>query len=175
MGTEGWPLGDVDEFPGATPDPVNGAKHIKDLYLRVNPEYDGRCIQFSQGCHVRMCTYHIPGLLCLSFWDKQKGTIVNNESSEIIRIFNTAFNDQLPEAKAKIDIYPESLRAQIDEVNEWVYDSVNSNISLLTGEGLISDIYVQMAFTRQGLLAHSRPTRRLSYRCLNPLTNSRKC
>lgn len=108
-------------------------------------------------------------------WDKQKGTIVNNESSEIIRIFNTAFNDQLPEAKAKIDIYPESLRAQIDEVNEWVYDSVNSNISLLTGEGLISDIYLQMAFTRQGLLAHSRPTRRLSYRCLNPLTNSRKC
>lgn len=44
MGTDGWPLGDVDEFPGATPDPINGAKHIKDLYLRANPDYDGRFV-----------------------------------------------------------------------------------------------------------------------------------
>lgn len=51
---------------------------------------------------------------------------MNNESSEIIRIFNSAFNEQLPADKAKIDIYPEHLRAQIDEVNEWVYDTVNS-------------------------------------------------
>ncbi|KAK7685560.1 hypothetical protein QCA50_011427 [Cerrena zonata] len=109
MGTDGWPLGDVDEFPGATPDPINGAKHIKDLYLRANPDYDGR--------------FTVPIV-----WDKKTSTIVNNESSEIIRIFNTAFNDQLPAEKAKIDIYPEHLRAQIDEVNDWVYNSVNNGV-----------------------------------------------
>ena len=59
-------------------------------------------------------------------WDKQKKTIVNNESSEIIRMFNTAFNDQLPADKAKLDLYPEPLRKEIDELNEWVYDTVNS-------------------------------------------------
>ena len=52
--------------------------------------------------------------------------IVNNESSEIIRMFNTAFNDQLPADKAALDLYPEALRREIDEVNEWVYDTVNS-------------------------------------------------
>ena len=59
-------------------------------------------------------------------WDKKLETIVNNESSEIIRIFNTAFNDLLPPEKAAIDLYPEPLRKDIDEVNAWVYDTVNS-------------------------------------------------
>ena len=59
-------------------------------------------------------------------WDKKTNTIVNNESSEIIRMFNFEFNDQLPAEKAKIDIYPESLRTEIDALNEWVYDTVNS-------------------------------------------------
>jgi putative glutathione S-transferase len=54
--------------------------------------------------------------------------IVNNESSEIIRIFNTAFNDQLPPEKAGIDVYPEELRTEIDEVNEWVYNKVNNGV-----------------------------------------------
>ena len=66
-------------------------------------------------------------------WDKKKETIVNNESSEIIRMFNSAFNDQLPQDKAAIDIYPAHLRAQIDEVNEWVYDTVNSACPLVQG------------------------------------------
>lgn len=59
-------------------------------------------------------------------WDKKAETIVNNESSEIIRMFNTAFNDQIPEDKAAIDIYPKDLQAEIDSANEWVYDTVNS-------------------------------------------------
>lgn len=60
-------------------------------------------------------------------WDKKNETIVNNESSEIIRIFNTAFNDILPEGEGKsLDIYPESLRSEIDELNAWVYDKINS-------------------------------------------------
>ena len=59
-------------------------------------------------------------------WDKTLETIVNNESSEIIRIFNTAFNGLLPADKAKLDFYPEHLRGEIDALNEWVYDTVNS-------------------------------------------------
>jgi len=51
---------------------------------------------------------------------------VNNESSEIIRIFNTAFNDFLPEDKAALDYYPEHLRKEIDELNQWVYHDINS-------------------------------------------------
>jgi glutathionyl-hydroquinone reductase len=107
MGSNGWPLGDVDPFPAATPDPVNNAQHIKDLYFKVQPDYDGR--------------FTVPVL-----WDKKTSTIVNNESSEIIRMLNSEFNDQLPAEKAALDYYPESLRAEIDGVNEWVYDTVNS-------------------------------------------------
>lgn len=59
-------------------------------------------------------------------WDKKHSTIVNNESSEIIRIFNTAFNALLPPEKAALDLYPSSLHAEIDGLNEWVYDNINS-------------------------------------------------
>jgi putative glutathione S-transferase len=59
-------------------------------------------------------------------WDKQNHTIVNNESSEIIRIFNTAFNDLIPSDKAKLDLYPKTLRSEIDQLNEWIYSSINS-------------------------------------------------
>lgn len=51
---------------------------------------------------------------------------MNNESSEIIRIFNTGFNELIPADKAKIDIYPEGLRKEIDTINEWVYNAINS-------------------------------------------------
>jgi hypothetical protein len=66
-------------------------------------------------------------------WDKKLETIVNNESSEIIRIFNTAFNHLLPADKAAIDIYPEAHRQEIDSLNEWVYDTVNSASESLYG------------------------------------------
>lgn len=46
MGQEGWPFADVDPFPGADTDPLNGAKHVKDLYLKVQPDYDGRYARF---------------------------------------------------------------------------------------------------------------------------------
>jgi putative glutathione S-transferase len=58
-------------------------------------------------------------------WDKKFNTIVNNESSEIIRIFNTAFNEFLPADKAALDYYPEKLRSQIDALNEWIYPHIN--------------------------------------------------
>ena len=59
-------------------------------------------------------------------WDKKNETIVNNESSEIIRIFNTEFNELIPADKAKIDIYPKEHREEIDSANEWVYSGINS-------------------------------------------------
>lgn len=109
MGSDGWPFATADAFPDADADPLFGAQHIKDLYLRVNPEYDGR--------------FTVPIL-----WDKHTGAIVNNESSEIIRMFNSAFNDLLPGDAAARDFYPGPLRAQIDEVNGWVYDTVNNGV-----------------------------------------------
>ncbi|EIW54853.1 glutathione S-transferase [Trametes versicolor FP-101664 SS1] len=109
MGAHGWPFANVDAFPGADADPLFGAEHVKDLYMRVNPDYEGR--------------FTVPIL-----WDKKTSAIVNNESSEIIRMFNTAFNDQLPSDKAAIDLYPEALRGEIDGINEWVYDTVNNGV-----------------------------------------------
>ncbi|KAG8920375.1 S-glutathionyl-(chloro)hydroquinone reductase [Tulasnella sp. 408] len=61
-------------------------------------------------------------------WDKKTETIVNNESSEIIRILNSAFNEFLPEDKANLDLYPEELRADIDGTNEWVFSTVNAGV-----------------------------------------------
>lgn len=109
MGEHGWPFANVDPFPAAGVDPVNHAEHMKDIYLKAEPHYEGR--------------FTVPVL-----WDKKHQTIVNNESSEIIRIFNTAFNDLLPPEKAAVDIYPEEHRAEIDSINEWVYDDINSEI-----------------------------------------------
>ena len=59
-------------------------------------------------------------------WDKKTGTIVNNESSEIIRMLNSEFNHLIAPEKAKIDLYPEGSRDEIDALNSWVYESVNS-------------------------------------------------
>lgn len=59
-------------------------------------------------------------------WDKKNKTIVSNESGEIIRMLNTEFNGIAK--NAALDLYPAHLRAQIDEVNEWVYDGINNGV-----------------------------------------------
>ena len=57
-----------------------------------------------------------------TLWDKKKNTIVNNESSEIIRMLNTEFNAFCPTKEQKaLDFYPEELRSKIDNVNSWIY------------------------------------------------------
>lgn len=73
------------------------------------------------------CRFTVPVL-----WDKKLQTIVNNESSEIIRMFNAAFNEFIPAEKAALDFYPQELRTEIDAVNEWIYPNINSmsNISV---------------------------------------------
>ncbi|KAI0367382.1 glutathione S-transferase [Pilatotrama ljubarskyi] len=109
MGEHGWPFASADAFPGADVDPLFNSQHVKDLYLRAKPDYEGR--------------FTVPVL-----WDKKTSTIVNNESSEIIRMFNTEFNHLLPADKAVIDLYPEAHRKEIDEINDWVYDTVNNGV-----------------------------------------------
>ena len=101
MGGKGWRFN--PDCPGATTDSVHGFHHLRELYFSVNPEYTGR--------------FTVPVL-----YDKVQKKIVNNESSEIIRMFNSEFNDfcKLPE-QAAIDLYPEPLRAEIDALNDWIY------------------------------------------------------
>ncbi|KAJ7914256.1 glutathione S-transferase [Mycena leptocephala] len=111
LGTNGWPFGNVDEFPGAEADPLFNSSYIRDLYLRADPEYASR--------------FTVPVL-----WDKKLNTVVNNESSEIIRMFNSEFNELLPADKAKLDLYPEPHRAEIDALNEWVYSDINNGVYL---------------------------------------------
>ena len=63
-------------------------------------------------------------------WDKKLHTIVNNESSEIIRIFNTAFNEFIPKEKAALNYYPEEHRTEIDALNDLIYPNINSEYKL---------------------------------------------
>ncbi|KAG7192260.1 S-glutathionyl-(chloro)hydroquinone reductase [Scheffersomyces spartinae] len=101
------------EGPGdlkyGTVDHVYGVERIKDLYFKANPDYEGR--------------FTVPVL-----WDKHEQTIVNNESSEILRIFNTGFNSILPSEYGAVDIYPEDLQKDIDEINSWIYDNINNGV-----------------------------------------------
>ena len=60
-------------------------------------------------------------------WDKKTSKIVNNESSEIIRVFNTAFNEFIPPEKAKLHFFPDDLKEEIESVNSWIYDDINSS------------------------------------------------
>lgn len=100
----GWTFG--DDFPDATGDQLYHHDFLYQLYLQADPHYTGRVT--------------IPIL-----WDKKNQTIVSNESSEIIRMFNTAF-DALG-AKAG-DYYPAALREKIDELNGWIYDDLNNGV-----------------------------------------------
>ncbi|KAH8113795.1 glutathione S-transferase [Phellopilus nigrolimitatus] len=106
MDSDGWPFANVDPFPGADVDTLNHANHIKDLYFKSEPSFEGSSCSLGQ--EVRK--------------------IVNNESSEIIRILNTAFNDFISPEKAAIDLYPKQLRAEIDNLNEWVYNGINNGV-----------------------------------------------
>lgn len=105
MGEKGWVFSDR---LGAIPDSVSHAQFLHQVYTRAKPDYSGRVT--------------VPVL-----WDKQQGTIVNNESSEIIRMLNSAFN-ALPDVDASLDFYPELLCAHIDRVNATVYDNVNNGV-----------------------------------------------
>jgi putative glutathione S-transferase len=152
MGTQGWPFASVDQFPGADVDPLYNSDHVRDLYLKVEPNYSGRfgtCISCTMTMYVEIfCAYRftVPVL-----WDKKNNTIVNNESSEIIRMFNTAFNDFIIPDKAALDYYPANLRAEIDGVNEWIYPNINSTLQFCLLSHLCRVTYIYACLCRRCL------------------------
>jgi glutathionyl-hydroquinone reductase len=99
----GWTF---DPAPGVIPDTVNGARYFHEIYAKASPGYTGRVT--------------VPVL-----WDKARNTIVSNESSEIIRMLNSAFDGV---GAASGDYYPAALRGEIDAVNERVYATVNNGV-----------------------------------------------
>jgi glutathionyl-hydroquinone reductase len=103
MAEQGWSFAAGD---GVVPDPIGGAHYLHEVYTRSDPTYSG-------------------GATVPVLWDKQTGTIVSNESSEIIRMFNTAFGGI--GAKAG-DYYPEALRPEIDRLNARIYATVNNGV-----------------------------------------------
>ena len=101
---DGWTF--ETDFAGATGDDLFGKPFLRDIYTQAQPDVSGRVT--------------VPIL-----WDKKTGQIVSNESSEIIRMFNSAFNDLTGN---DTDYYPEDLREQIDTINARVYDEVNNGV-----------------------------------------------
>ncbi|MBB3930937.1 putative glutathione S-transferase [Kaistia hirudinis] len=99
----GWTF---DPGPGVTEDKINGKQFLHEVYTLADPHYTGRVT--------------VPVL-----WDKERRTIVSNESSEIIRMLNSAFDGI--GAKAG-DYYPEPLRAEIDALNARIYPTVNNGV-----------------------------------------------
>ncbi len=100
---QGWRFGD---YPGADRDGLNGATYMHEIYTKADPHYTGRAT--------------VPVL-----WDRQKQTIVNNESADILRMLNSGFGDL---ASADFDFYPEALRSEIDELNEYIYPRLNNGV-----------------------------------------------
>ncbi len=103
MGDEGWFFSDA---PGCIPDSVNGANYLRDIYVKADPEYTGRVT--------------VPVL-----WDQETGRIVNNESREIVRMFDTQFNAI---AKSQASYYPEEMRSLIDETIDAIYQPINNGV-----------------------------------------------
>lgn len=103
LGAQGWRFGN---FPGAQQDPLNNAQYLHEIYTRVAPDYTGRAT--------------VPVL-----WDKKTGTIVSNESADIVRMFNSGFGDL---ADNRIDLYPAALRPEIDALNESLYPRLNNGV-----------------------------------------------
>ncbi|HXZ02584.1 MAG TPA: glutathione S-transferase family protein [Stellaceae bacterium] len=90
----------------AAPDPLTGARHAYEIYLRADPGYSGRA--------------SVPIL-----WDKETRTIVSNESADIIRMLNRAFDAFTDD---RTDYYPPELAAEIDALNQRIYDTVNNGV-----------------------------------------------
>lgn len=109
MHDRGWSFTHDEESAklyGTTGDDLYGDHFIGEKYLAQDPDYSG--------------VNSVPIL-----WDKKNKVIVNNESSEIIRMFNSAFNELTGNA---LDFYPENLRTEIDEMNEFVYHNINNGV-----------------------------------------------
>ena len=101
----GWTF--EQNVAGATGDRVGGFRLLREVYADTCPKFDGAIT--------------VPVL-----WDRKSGAIVNNESSEIIRMFNAEF--QAVARHPEVDLYPAPLRARIDALNEWIYPEINNGV-----------------------------------------------
>ncbi len=131
MGYEGWSFG---KYPGATGDSNHSARFLHELYRRAQRDYSG--------------IVTVPVL-----WDKQRETIVNNESSEIIRMLNSAFDQW---GDTSLDFYPEPLRSEIDHVNDLIYHTINNGV-YKAGFATTQDAYtkhVEVLFSALDVIEH---------------------
>jgi putative glutathione S-transferase len=146
MGEEGWTF---DDGPGVVADPF-GARRIYEVYLRADPAFTGRVT--------------VPVL-----WDKKRATIVSNESSEIIRMLNSAFDGV---GATPGDFYPAALRDEIDRLNARIYSDVNNGV-YKAGFATSQEAYEEAArplFATLDLLENLLATRR--YLCGERLTEA---
>jgi glutathionyl-hydroquinone reductase len=102
---QGWQFGNDTRFPECTPDTINGFRHLHQAYTASDPQYTGKVT--------------VPAL-----WDKKTRRIVNNESSEIIRMLNSEFRG----IAAEQDFCPASVSSEIDRINQLVYANVNNGV-----------------------------------------------
>jgi putative glutathione S-transferase len=107
MGKDGWHFSTPEETPGCSVDPFHDAKFVRELYFKAEPDYSGR--------------FTVPIL-----WDTKHHTIVNNESSEIIRMLNSEFNAFA--THPTLDLSPSALLPAIDEINAWIYNDINNGV-----------------------------------------------
>ena len=108
MDNQGWDF--KDDYPAATGDTLYNFMRMHEIYTKAQPDYSG--------------IVTVPVL-----WDKKKETIVNNESSEIIRILNTSFNHLIEDEQARaLDFYPEDKQTEIDAINAKVYENINNGV-----------------------------------------------
>ncbi|WP_235620768.1 glutathione S-transferase family protein [Halothece sp. PCC 7418] len=103
MGEEGWQFSNAS---GTIPDSIHGAQYLREVYVKADPHYTGRVT--------------VPVL-----WDKKTATIVNNESRELLRMFNHEFQDI---AENKTDYCPPDLRAKIEEAIAQIYNPINNGV-----------------------------------------------
>jgi putative glutathione S-transferase len=97
---DGW------EFSEDEPDPLYGASYLREIYTRADPDFTGRVT--------------VPVL-----WDKERETVVNNESEEIMRMLDVAFDDL---AERDVDLYPEGHQEEVDRLIDDVYDPINNGV-----------------------------------------------
>ena len=100
----GWTF--EESFPGTTSDHLFSKQYLYQIYLKADSNYSGRVT--------------VPVL-----WDKKNQTIVSNESSEIIRMFNYSFNELTGN---NLDFYPEKFQEKIDEINDFTYHNINNGV-----------------------------------------------
>jgi putative glutathione S-transferase len=107
--------------PGHTSDPINNWQFLSEGYLATDPSFAGR-------------------VTTPTLWDMDTGQVVSNESADIVRMLNSAFNQWA--TSPGLDLYPETLRTEIDEVNEWIYRDINNGV-YRAGFATTQDAYEQ--------------------------------